>query len=200
MALTKRVFSIALALLLGVALLMPGAAEEEIDPNAPIITRQPKPYAIMFAGNTLNLEIVASLPAGNGGTLRIDWYDYDWQPGDETAPVASGAKAAIPIEVFNYNLFDFPDSSEMLISYYAVLTNTYIDSEGEIQTVSIKSEPAEIQIVQPLRKIFADLRDISAYYGTAAVVYAFFMELPTFIFGLLPAYFIAYFGSLIFPS
>jgi len=199
MALTKRILSIALALLLGLALFAPGVSAEA-DPNAPIITRQPKPLVIMFAGNTLNLEVVASLPAGSNGTLRIDWYDYDWQPGDETQPVATGAKAAIPIEVSQYNLIDSPDVSTMEINYYAVLTNTYTDGEGNIQIVSVKSDPVEVTIIQPLRKVLSDLRDFSAYYGTFAVVFTFFMTLPSLLFDLLPAYIIIYFGSLIFPS
>jgi len=150
----KCVLSIALALGLGIAVFAP-AVSAETDPNAPIITMQPKSSVYVFAGNTLNLEVAATLPAGSNGTLRIDWYDYDWRPGDETPPVATGTKAAIPTVVSDVSIFG-NGGPFLHIYYYAVATCTYEDGEGQVQTSSERSALARVNVIPPLGKVISD--------------------------------------------
>ena len=153
MALTKRFLSLALALALGLALIIPTFAADEADPYAPIITKQPSGPLAMQTGNSLNLEVAATLAEGSSGTLSYAWYDYDWQPGDEAEPVAIGANVTIPIALgdtsFGINFF----------TYTAVVTNTYEDEGGELQTLSVVSDPIYIFLFEPYGKIVSIVWD-----------------------------------------
>ena len=92
---TKRILSIALALLLGLALLVPAAASAlEI-----VEKKLPPSFVVVFSGDTLKLEIDITMREYEGATYDLEylWYDYAWQPGDDAVPIASGPKLEIPI-------------------------------------------------------------------------------------------------------
>jgi len=144
-ALTKRVLSIALALALGLAVLVPEvwAAGE---PNAPIITMQPKAEkTTVQVGKELKLEAQANLPDGIKGTLSYAWYAYvDWtDPG--TKPIATGAKVSIPV---TQDMIGFGDPAILAIAgnFYVVVTNTYKDSQGKTQKAYTKSDDVFIAL------------------------------------------------------
>jgi len=69
----KRVLSIALALLLGVGLLVPGVSAAA-DPNAPVITKVPEFPASVRLGERFVVEIEAALPDGVNGIITYAWY------------------------------------------------------------------------------------------------------------------------------
>jgi len=165
MALTKRLLSIALALLLGLAVLAPGVMAED-DPNAPVITKQPTTkfrFSIPYvqAGTPLAIEALAVLPEGaKQGTLSYAWYDYDWQPGDTKLPVTTGASASIPTtEDMLFKAIEATGikSAYADLNYCVVVTNTWFDDEQTQQSTFIKSEVVKV-------KLFAD-------YGTAITIY-----------------------------
>lgn len=140
MAQTKRVLSILLALSLGMALLVPAFATDEPDPNAPVITKQPMTRKIVIReGKDIKLEVEARLPDGVEGMLSYAWYDYNWQLGDTTEPVAIGAKTtlrAVP-----------PEDEESHFPYCVVVTNTYRDSGGNEKTASKKSDSMDVFVM-----------------------------------------------------
>ena len=149
----KRVLSITLALVLALALLIPAAAADD-SLYIPIITRQPAGGLIdgmnfMRPGSDISLSVSALEPVG-GGTLSYAWYDYDWQEGDQTAPVATGAAATIAT---SKDMFDDPAAGMSIgsylkeLTYCVVITNTYTDGDGEEQTAFVKSELAEYTLV-----------------------------------------------------
>jgi len=124
---TKRILAIALALALGLALFAP-MASAAVDPNAPIITKQPKLFTIKRAGQDIVLEVEASLPEGSDGVLSYAWYDYDWQEeGKIRPPVATGAKLQIT------------DQDYAWTNYWLVAINTYTDDDGATQTAYTQS-------------------------------------------------------------
>jgi len=137
----KRVLSLLLALALGLALCVPAFAVEPADPNAPIITKQPKGLFILAVGQELKLEIKAQLPEGSEGTLSIAWYDYDWQPGDETPPIATGEIMSITI---TEDMLSIADGMPFWFAQFcAVATHTYVDADETEQILSIKSDLAD---------------------------------------------------------
>jgi len=195
MAQTKRLLSIALALLLGLAVFAPGVSAA--DPNAPIITKQPKAVVYMFAGNTLNLEIAATLPAGSNGTLSIEWYDDDWQL------IATGANVKIDMPVADVNLLADTNAAVQDLTYFAVVTNTYEDSEGQTQTVSLESNHTEVTLIQPIGKLFSDYWEFAQFgngpvYGLLIGTMAAPFLLPLTVFVFLPSYFVLLIASLVF--
>jgi len=141
MALTKRLLSVALAVLLGLAALAPGVMAED-DPYAPIITKQPKASVTVFVGKTLVLEVEAELSDGVEGTLSYAWYSYSNQYG--TRKIGNSANLVLPI---TDDMFDTFGESEKH-SIYAVVTNTYVDEEGQEQTASTESDPSSVTMVK----------------------------------------------------
>jgi len=91
---TKRILSIALALALGLALLIPAGAAVRIEEN-----KTPLSKVTVFTGDTLKLEI--DVKVFDGATeLAVEyvWYDYAYNGVTEQAPpIATGAKLEIPI-------------------------------------------------------------------------------------------------------
>ena len=144
---TKRILCIALALALGLALLAPGVSAAG-DPNAPVIVVQPNkgmssPMLVKADGD-ISLQIEASLPAP-GGVLSYAWYDYDWQPGDETPPLATGAQVTIHIpKSMLGEVRPGISNSAKNITFFVVVTNTYTDDEESVQTAWVKSEPVTV--------------------------------------------------------
>jgi len=191
MALTKRVLCIALALLLGAALFAP-AVSAEADSNAPVITKQPNvANTIMFTGNELKLEIEVSLPAGSNGTLSVAWYDYDWQPGDEAQPVATGEKATIIVP--HVNMFT-PDGLSIVmngINYYAVATHSYVDDEGQELVAIQKSDRINIDAFPPFSQYMSNLWELMQ----RNLLIAIFAPFATMI--MLPVYGFVYLLSLL---
>jgi len=138
---TRRLFAIALALLLGLALLTPAASAAD-DPNAPVITVQPKETTFVKTGDTFTLEAQAALPENcANGELSYAWYDYDWQPGDTAPPVATGAAVNLPAIYDDSDTFPYP-----VRYYYVVVTNTF----GEGETAFRKSNSARVNMIKDL--------------------------------------------------
>jgi len=177
----KRFLSIALAVMLGVGLFIPTLANGVMmgGPNAPVIIKQPtKNYRSIYiqAGNALNLDALAALPAGaEQGTLSYDWYDYNWQPGDTTLPIATSASVSIPTTkdmLFDLSRADKIASRGAPLAHYrycVVVTNTWLDDEQVQQTASMKSDVVEVILV--------------ADYGTAiSIVWDNVMEDGFFMF------------------
>jgi len=141
----KRILSIALALALGLALLIPAMAVEPADPYAPIITRQPGEFLsfdMFTSGSKLNLMVDAQLPADVTGTLSYVWYEMS---SDE--PVATGQAVTITADYIDdggiFKVFAFCE-------YYAIVTNTYIDEDDAEQTASVQSDAVSITILNRL--------------------------------------------------
>ncbi|MDR2686260.1 MAG: hypothetical protein LBB75_00785 [Oscillospiraceae bacterium] len=208
---TKRILCIALALLLGSALLAPAALAAE-DPNAPVITKQPKSFVALFAGKTLTVEVAAALPTGtegSGGTLSYAWYDYDWQPGDFTAPIATGAKVTVDIPVSTDETFgrEMLDPNRLLC---AVVTNTYVDAEGATKTASTKSGLVKVLGINPigtaLSLMWSNLQEGKEpwfgidTYGIGQLLWSSVITFPTMLFLYLPAYFVGWTPTLIYTA
>ncbi|MDR2686258.1 MAG: hypothetical protein LBB75_00775 [Oscillospiraceae bacterium] len=97
MALTKRFLSLAMALLLGLALLIPAAADSSITMEEKKI---PPSLVTVFTGDMLKLEIdVKALDGAGEQNLAYAWYDYAYNPneGETAPPIATGPKLEIPI-------------------------------------------------------------------------------------------------------
>ena len=154
---TKRVLSIALALLLGLAVLAPMASAAG-DPNAPIITMQPKAEkTTVQVGKELKLEAQAQLPDGAKGTLSYAWYAYeDWT--DPTArPIATGAKITIPV---TQKMIGDPSILAIAGNYYVVVTNTYKNNQGKTQKAYSKSDDVFITLFSGYGVIPAVIEDM----------------------------------------
>jgi len=210
----KRVLCIALTFLLGLTLLAPAALATE-DPNAPIITKQPKSLVAMFAGNTLTVEVEAALPvgtAGSGGTLSYAWYDYDWQPGSLREPIATGAKVTIDIPVTAMETFgrEMADANRLIC---AVVTNTYEDDQGGTKTASTKSSLLKVLGINPIGSslslmweslqggreplVLFDMFSINAY-GIGQLLWSSAITFPAMLFLYLPAYLVGFILTLIY--
>ena len=163
MKMTKRILCIVLTFTMGLALLIPTAATTPTDPNAPIITKQPKTSQIVIRdGKDVKLEVEACLPDGVEGTLSYAWYDYDWQPGDTTTPVATGAKTTVravcPFEkAMNEQRWDIIIGVGGLdlpaVPYCVVVTNTYTEG-GVEKTAYTKSENMDVTIYPGVALMF----------------------------------------------
>ena len=152
----KRALCVLLSMVLGLMLLIPAAAANEAtDPYAPIIMKQPnQPMNEKFvqAGKNLKLEVQAQLPEGIVGTLSYAWYDFNWQPGSLAQPVATDAKAVIPttknmLTDYNADAYEkMKGGFATTYKYCVVVTNTYVDAEGQEQAVSVKSDLVEVNL------------------------------------------------------
>ena len=186
----KRFLSIALAVMLGVAVLMPGVSADGVmmgGPNAPIITKQPANYYFpdsisnltshyVQAGNAFQLDVEAVLPEGSQGELSYAWYGYNWQPGDTKAPVATGASVSLPTT--EDMVLKEPRTPNTTYNFCVVVTNTWFDDEQVQHTASVKSDLLAVTI-------FVD-------YGTALSItwngamdnglFAFLINLPSRMF------------------
>ena len=151
MKITKRILSFALALVLGAGLLVPAVANEPVDPNAPIITKQPTAPLTILTGRMLTLEVQAQLPEDKQGTLSYAWYYINNETNNEAELIGTGARIEIPTsslgiddpEVLGSEIF-FPGG---LFDFFVVVTNTYIDDEGQEQTASITSDSVIFLVV-----------------------------------------------------
>jgi len=183
----KRIFCILLALVLGLALVVPAFAAA--DPNAPIITKQPTRAIPIYiqAGKTLNLEVQASLPQGgegSNGTLSYAWYE------NMTGPIPSGAKLSISTTI--------PSSLNDAIqnfTYYVVVTNTYTDAQGQQQTAPIQSNSVAVVTYIPLGNLFMSLWETMQFgkgpaVGALALAATSPLLLPLTILVVLPGYLI----------
>jgi len=141
---TKRILAVALALALGLALLAP-AALAAVDPNAPVITRQPVgPHSIRI-NKTFTLSVQANAPDCAPGTLSYQWFNAI-----NDAPIATGSSVTLTSA--------FDDGNNVgnkgvysLCTYYVVVTNTYVDEDGATQSASIQSESVSVTIINSLR-------------------------------------------------
>ena len=195
----KRFLCIALTLALALALFVPAATAGDIDPNAPVIIAQIDASGfpiVVQAGSTLKLEVQVQLPEGaQQGTLSYAWYDYDWQEGDTTPPVAvtSGEKAELPTStdmLFNTNR-DAVNSGGLGVlvkyKYCVVVTNTWYDDNQAQQQAFIKSEAAEVVVLPDLATQLSITWNSITENGPAFAVIAFpyvtFMSATTFLMG-----------------
>ena len=197
---TKRILCIALTLLLGLAVLAPMTLAAD-DPNAPIITSQPKSKIYIFANRSLTVTVAASLPAGSNGTLSYAWYDYDWQPGYLNPPVATGASATILIPAATQGEFDmeYPGANRTL---YAVVTNTY-EVDGVPMTAYAKSNPVNINAINPMGTALSltwnNLKEgKGVWYGLGDLAWSSILSFPTWAIGFLPSYLVGWILTLIF--
>ncbi|MDR2686256.1 MAG: hypothetical protein LBB75_00765 [Oscillospiraceae bacterium] len=154
---TKRVLSIALALLLGLGLVVPSAALTS-GSYPPVFKRLVLTPSLVFVGDTLTVEVIAEVPAGVDGVLSYAWYDFPLNSNiTDRDPIATGSK------------FEWVMTEDMLKpagSYnyiYVVVTNTYTDENGEVQTpywyggtsFSVSADPQWWEI--PLAILFAPI-------------------------------------------
>jgi len=197
---TKRILCIVLTLLLGLALLAPAVLAAD-DPNAPVITAQPKSKIYIFAGKTVTVTVAASLPAGSNGTLSYAWYDYDWQPGYLNPPVATGASATIEIPATTLDEFnmEYKGANRTL---YAVVTNTYVDGE-ELKTAYAKSNPVNVTGINPIGTsislMWNNLKEFNGVgYGLGQLAWSSLLSFPTYLIAYLPAYLVGWILTLIF--
>jgi len=155
MARTKRVLSLLLSLALGAALFAPAVAAEDaaLDPHTPVITWLSS-SKVLFVGNDLVLQVRASVGEGR---LSYAWYDFDWKPESNATPVATGMYMSIPTSkdmvtppaTLNVNwkpVLGIAGSYE----YCVVVTNTFYDADGTEQTVSVKSDLINVEILNKL--------------------------------------------------
>ena len=138
MKVIKRFLGIALAFVLALGLFVPAVAVEagETNPMAPIITHQPNAGLRIIAarvGSDITLRVRAALPEGVEGELSFAWFQYGY---DE--PFATGAQATIEFSM------ELREVHFGLLSFYVVVTNTYLDDEGQEQTVSVTSQTTDV--------------------------------------------------------
>jgi len=118
-----------------------GAAGDPV--YAPIITKQPKAQVTIFTGNDLILEVEAKLPDGVEGELSYQWGSH------RLGLVGTDAKLIYPITWYttsNYSGMPYHFQDD----FHVVVTDTYIDEDGEVQTVSVKSNACRVTIVKDL--------------------------------------------------
>jgi len=171
MKITKRIFAITLALVMGFALLIPAMAATEVDPNAPIITQQPSGPTEILTGRTLTLEVQAQAP--EGGTIGIAWFVVDENGNLWAEPIATGARVSISTSSLGHYLYEDETLSEDnifipggIFEIYAVVTNTYVDGDGERQTATSASDTVRINVIN--RPV-----DFMALYWAATWRYGF---------------------------
>jgi len=123
---TKCLFSILLALALGLSLLVPAMAERH--PYTPVITARPQRLYFAKVGDTLTLEIEAECPEGFEGELSYVWFVGQITCDNRNYPTfifnATGQKLELKIEKDMYQR-----SSCLYIS--SDITVTYINGNGE---------------------------------------------------------------------
>jgi len=154
MKITKRILSVVLALVLGLGLFLPVMAFSPApNPNAPIITQQPGGTLTALywrADDDLILEVQAAPPTGMQGTLSFEWFDVVWTSDSEAEPIATGARAVIPTTTMLTDFNEYVDSGLSGIMAYwffcVVVTNTYIDDDGEEQTAFVRSDIIEVRL------------------------------------------------------
>jgi len=133
----KRLLCAVLCLALCCAMGVFAVAEDEVDPYAPVITKQPKEFSSVRAGKSTTLEVQACLPDGVDGMLSYAWYEKM----DPTQPLSTSANAEIS------TLPEDLGTSYADNKYYCVVvTNTFIDEEGQERTASATSKTARVFI------------------------------------------------------
>ena len=157
MKMTKRLLGVGLVLVLALGLFVPAGATEAPNPNAPVITRQPSVRPITFAGDPLVLEIQAELPEGVEGELSFAWF----VEGREE-PIATGARVTIPTLTEEVVYFLRHESVVLDLRIYVVVTNTYVDDDGEEQTASTTSNVVDTRIIH---RLGAALRETWTRHG-----------------------------------
>jgi len=189
---SKRILAIALALALGLAVFATGVAAD--DPYVPPITKQPKPIALVFTGKELKLELEMA-PLSEGWTISIAWYEVG-----EDEPVATGAKASIPINNDSSVLDDLKNAIKT-VSYYAVVTCTYTDGGGSSMTYSKISESTKVYVMPSISDVFSFFwayvqMDYGPLFGIGVITIGSPFLLPMALM-LLCIYGVGYFGSLL---
>jgi len=163
---------------------------------APIITKQPKEQVTIFTGKDLVLDVEAELPDGVEGTLSYEWYYRNDEVGRKE--VGTGAKLVFPItKDIVPNRY-----TQLEHKFFAVVTNTYIDAEGQEQTASIQSNFCLVNTsLRPVETLSKDLRYL---FVEGDLVWMLLMH-PELLIGLLftpisyPIHFIRFFfNSLIY--
>jgi len=195
----KRILCIALTLLLGLTLLAPAVLAADGDP---VFTAQAKASdGAIIAGNPLTLTAAATATVPEGGTLRIDWYGYNWQPGDDDKgdayqAIATGANATYTVPVPELNLY-WIDAPSQNLHLYAVAKN--LNAEGEMVAYA-KSGPVNVMVVQSFNKAFGDY--LGELPGEGFLSWIMFLlrslqGIPGMLLIALPSYVMAYILTLI---
>lgn len=199
---TKRVLSFILALMLGLALLIPAGALniEPADPNAPIISRL---HARHISGTTVALAVEAKLPESTTGELSYRWYLYENMFSSKF--VAEGANPTVeiarkPIE----NYWDFDQVIDNLLpwaTYYVYITNTYTDEGGNTKTSTIISDGIQVTMAIPLWTALSEywqfgiVVENGTFFG--AGVFFLAMTMPIFLPAFIYSRFLFAFASVI---
>ena len=131
---------------------MPNIAADALGDPAyvPIIVTQPRETAAVRVGKTLKLSVEAKLPEA-GGKLSYAWYEYNSgrttfsTDAEMVLPVTKDmlGKDTFPPEDTSPALKEIFNQTELTVPknhyFYAVVTNTYTDSDGVEQSASVTS-------------------------------------------------------------
>ena len=130
---TKRVLSIALALALGLAVMVPAAASELTTE----VKKSPPPVVYVLTGETLTLEIDTVTKIGD----EICDVEYIWFASGQEQPIATGPKLEVHISkefftaAFTENVQAIMDGEfkfgDTVITYTVVANRIYEDAAGE---------------------------------------------------------------------
>ena len=128
----KRIFAIALTLVLGLGLLVPAMAAEpvEIHPMRPIITREPvfPSHACPYEAFVVYIE--AECPQGIG-KITIQWFRGDIS----SSVVATGSRAELYVRRHRDQVW-----------FNVVVTNTWTDEYGVEQTTTTRWDGSVIYV------------------------------------------------------
>jgi hypothetical protein len=136
----NKLVSVLLAVLMAAALFVPAMAAQEADPNLPIVkwvqANQTSAINRIARNGTLALEVAATLPEGSQGKLSYAWYI-----GDKV--VGTGPRLELKIESWMIEETWFSQGGSDAgtvwfpkITVRVVVTNTYMDDNGDERTAS----------------------------------------------------------------
>ena len=121
---TKRVLSVVLVLMLALGISAPAAAQEaEVNPMAPVITREPNWPSSVRVGQTIVLDIEAELPPGVEGELSIQW-------------ILPGYSSNEPQIQWRAEWRDLLAHHQLSMSVF--VTNTWVDEHDQERTSSVR--------------------------------------------------------------
>jgi len=139
----KRVLSVMLVIVLGLALLVPVMASEATESaNAPVITRQPAGPSFLFSGLDFVLEAEAELPEGVEGELHFFWFEASSGMLLGFGPRVTVSTAFTDIwRRLDLSTFDMARMlDEITLRHYVVVVNNYYDEYGRLQRAETTSE------------------------------------------------------------